>query len=117
MNNFLKTIVLSVSTALVAVPAFAQPNQPNYQAQHANHDKKPGQTHQKNQHKNVVRPSRDWKVGQKVPKQYQAKQYYVNQKADKRLSKPNRNQQWLKVNGDYILTQGTTYSIIKIVRD
>lgn len=126
MNTFVKALVLSVSTTLVAAPVFAagpqnQPNQPAHiqkapAPQHVD-NKKPTQHQNQPQHKkNAVKPSRDWRVGTKVPKQYQAKQYHVTQKADKRLSKPNKNQQWLKVNGDYVLTQGSTYSIVKIVR-
>lgn len=60
-------------------------------------------------------PSHDWKAGQKVPNRYQGNAYKVDQQKIKKLSKPAKNQQWIKVNGDYVLTDIRTHSIIKII--
>lgn len=130
MNTLVKALVLSVSTALVAAPVFAAPqdHQPNQhqpaphtqkapaptQMKHDNKQPQPAAKNQQNQ--KSVKPSRDWRVGNKVPKQFQAKQYKVDHKVDKRLSKPAKNQQWMKVNGDYVLTNGPEFVIIKIMK-
>ncbi|WP_265734191.1 MULTISPECIES: RcnB family protein [unclassified Acinetobacter] len=33
----------------------------------------------------------------------------------KKLSKPGKNQQWIKVNGDYILMNAVSHAMIKII--
>lgn len=140
MNTLVKAIVLSLSTALVAAPAMAAPqehhqshqvsqhNQPhhvdqhkapvNQQSQHAqNQHKAPvQQQHKPAVYKKAVNPSHDWKVGQKVPGQYHGKSYKVDHTKYKKLSKPGKNQQWIKVNGDYVLTNVMNHNIIKIIR-
>ncbi|MQW93135.1 hypothetical protein GFH30_12450 [Acinetobacter wanghuae] len=123
MNTFLKAIVLSISTALVAAPVMAAPqeHQPNkhYTQQQHKAPMQPQQLHKNPHHKPVakkaINPSRDWRVGQKVPNQHFSQSYKVDHKQYKKLSKPGRNQQWIKVNGDYILTNVKTHNIIKII--
>lgn len=137
MNTFLKAAVLSVSTALVATSVFAapqdhQPNKnpqvnqthgpqapmpPQHQAQkpqHPNNQGTPPKHQQQAQQK--VNPSRDWKVGQKVPNQYLSHSYKVDYKQSKKMTKPAKNQEWIKVNGDYILKNDSNHKIIKIIR-
>ena len=127
MNTLVKAIVLSLSTALVAAPVMAAPqdhppqqhNQQHnqkYNQQHTqSHHKAPVQQHHNAVHKKAVNPSHDWRVGQKVPSQYYAQSYKVDHKKFKKLSKPGRNQQWIKVNGDYVLINVMSHSIIKII--
>lgn len=123
MNTLVKAIVLSLSTALVAAPVMAAPqdhhpqqhNQQHSQQSTQNHHKAPVQQHHNAVHKKAVNPSHDWRVGQKVPGQYYAQSYKVDHKKFKKLSKPGRNQQWIKVNGDYVLTNVMSHSIIKII--
>ncbi len=79
MNTLVKAIVLSLSTALVAAPVMAAP-----------------QDHQ--------------------PKKTQFQQHKAPTHQNKHLSKAGKNQHWIKVNGDYILINDKTHSIIKIVR-
>lgn len=127
MNTLVKAIVLSLSTALVAAPVMAAPQEHNqqqhnqqhnqkYNQQHTqSHHKAPIQQHHNAVHKKAVNPSHDWRVGQKVPSQYYAQSYKVDHKKFKKLSKPGRNQQWIKVNSDYVLTNVMSHSIIKII--
>ena len=124
MNTLVKAIVLSLSTALVAAPAMAapqdhnQPHQVNQQNQphHVDQHKAPvQQQHKPAVHKKAVNPSHDWRVGQKVPSQYHGKSYKVDHTKYKKLSKPGKNQQWIKVNGDYVLTNVVSHTIIKII--
>ncbi|ENV43330.1 RcnB family protein [Acinetobacter schindleri] len=124
MKTLVKAIVLSISTALVAIPAMAAPQdhhqyskshaqQQHHAPQHHQQNKHPAQQHKQGYKK--VDPSRDWRVGQKVPSQYQSKIYKVDHSKYKRLNKPGRNQQWIKVNGDYILMNSVNDKVIKII--
>lgn len=124
MNTLVKAIVLSLSTALVAAPAMAAPQEHNpqqhHQQQHGhqpvqNHHKTPVQQHHNAVHKKAVNPSHDWRVGQKVPTQYYGQSYKVDHKKFKKLNKPGKNQQWIKVNDDYVLTNVMSHNIIKII--
>lgn len=108
MKTLVKAIVLSISTALVAIPAMAAPQD------HHQYSKSHAQQQHKQGYKKVD-PSRDWRVGQKVPNQYQSKIYKVDHSKYKRLNKPGRNQQWIKVNGDYILMNVVNDKVIKII--
>ena len=116
MNTLVKAIVLSFSTALVAAPAMAAP-QDHYGQSHQvqNHHKAPVQQHHHTVYKKAVNPSHDWRVGQKVPTQYYSQSYKVDHKKFKKLSKPGKNQQWIKVNGDYVLTNVMNQKISKII--
>lgn len=123
MNTLLKAIVLSISTALVAAPVMAAPHE--YQAdkshtqQNHNASKHQQQIQKNHQHKLVteksVNPSRDWRAGQKIPAQYYTHADKVDHKQYKKLSKPSKNQQWIKINGDYVLTNVINHKIIKII--
>ena len=123
MNTLVKAIILSLSTALVAAPAMAAPqdhhsqqhNQQHNQQPVQNHHKAPVQQHHNAVHKKAVNPSHDWRVGQKLPSQYYGKSYKVDHTKYKKLSKPGKNQQWIKVNGDYVLINVKSHNIIKII--
>jgi len=97
MKNLVKAVVFSLSSALVATSAFAaapehhsQHHQP--QKTHVQH-KSPAHAQQHKQVHKKVDPSRDWRVGQKVPAQFQCKVYKVDHSKYKKLSKPGKNQQ------------------------
>lgn len=131
MNILVKAIVLSLSTALVAAPAMAAPQDHQGNQSHqigkqpapVKHQQQPAQNQHKTpvqqQHKAVakkaVNPSHDWRAGQKVPNQYHGTSYKVDHTQYKKLSKPGKNQQWIKVNGDYVLINLISHSIIKII--
>lgn len=116
MNTLIKAIVLSLSTALVAAPAMAAPQEHHSQShQVQDHHKIPVQQHHNAVHKKALNPSHDWRVGQKVPSQYYGKSYKVDHTKYKKLSKPGKNQQWIKVNGDYVLINVKSHNIIKII--
>lgn len=123
MNTLIKAIVLSLSTALVAAPAIAAPQDHHSQQHNQQHNQQPAQNHHKAHvqqhhnavHKKALNPSHDWKVGQKVPSQYHGKSYKVDHTKYKKLSKPGKNQQWIKVNGDYVLINVISHNIIKII--
>ena len=171
MNTFVKAIVLSLSTALVAAPAMAAPqdhagfndrntdpklHQKPHQNPHLNQYQSNDRNGVGNAHNRATQPpvntphkvasvkqfdaqakqqnhpaykasnapkaykhqvpSRDWKVGQKVPAQFQGKGYQVDHRHFKKLTKPAKNQQWIKVNNDYVLTHAFSHVILKIVK-
>lgn len=125
MNTFIKAAILSISTALIALPALAAPQEQHQQHQqhHAAQSHGHAQQQTSNGHqqptqatvKKANRPSQDWKAGQKLPSAYHSNAYKVDHQKYKKLSKPAKNQQWIKVNGDYVLTDIRNHSIIKII--
>ena len=103
MNTLIKAIVLSVSASMAA-SAFAVPEK-----NHSHHVDPKAQVHKK-----VVRPSHDWKVGQVIHSQYR-KGYSVDYRKYSKLHKPAKNQQWIKVNNDYVLINTLNYKILKMI--
>ena len=112
MNKLVKTIILSVSASVIAVSAFAAP------PDHHNPPKKiePTKSHMV-QHKPMssVKPSRDWRAGQIIPPQYR-NAHTIDYKKYSKLTKPGKNQHWIKVNGDYVLMNIVNHKIVKIIR-
>lgn len=123
MNHFVKTVVFTLSSALVATSAFAAP-QPHADRHAATHphqlnskfeQKKYHAAPQQHMVKKSDHPQRDWKVNHTLPSKFHAKQYRVDYKQSKKLTPPGRNQQWVKVNGDYVLMNTVNYKVIKVV--
>ena len=54
-----------------------------------------------------------WQPGYVMPQHYRGSGYKVNFK-DNNLPRPDRNQQWYKVNNDYILVDSDSNSILRI---
>ena len=129
MNRLVSAVVFSLSTALVAAPTFAAPQNSQEHKQHAtqNHNdanhkdmhNDSSSHHAQDQHKpgnnNSNRPSSAWKPGNPLPSQYRGPGYKVDYTKYKKLNKPGKNEQWIKVNGDYVLTNVLNHNIIKIV--
>ncbi|MDY6459624.1 RcnB family protein [Acinetobacter faecalis] len=123
MKKVLTTIALSLS-ALIATSAMAAPhhdarfNHPSHAPAHWNsNDKHPSKQHWNNDKRYnsyKVNPSRDWRVGQPLPRQYDSSRYKVDYREAKNLKKPSRNQAWYKVNGDYVLVNTKTDKILRI---
>lgn len=123
MKKILTTIALSLS-ALIATSAMAAPqydsrfNHPSHTPSHWNaHDRHPSKQHWNNEKRYnsyKVNPSRDWRVGQPLPRQYDSSRYKVDYRDARFLKKPNRNQAWYKINGDYVLVNTNKNRILKI---
>lgn len=121
MNTLSKAIILFLSSALVAAPVMAAPqehhSQQHGQQQHtAQHQAKDSIKAPQHNIKKTERPSHDWQQGHKVPAQYHGNSFKVEASKYKKLSKPTKNQQWIKVNGDYVLMNIATYKIIKVIQ-
>ncbi|GAM33036.1 hypothetical protein P23_3579 [Acinetobacter calcoaceticus] len=54
-----------------------------------------------------------WQPGYVMPQHYRGNGYKVDYK-DSNLPKPDRNQQWYKINNDYILVDTDSNSIVSI---
>lgn len=122
MKKVLTTITLSLS-AIIATSAIAAPQQydPRFNHQPPAHwnsnNKHPDQSHWSNSNKYNnprVNPSRDWRVGQPLPRQYDSSRYKVDYREARHLKKTSRNQAWYKINGDYVLVNTKTDRILRI---
>lgn len=111
MNILIKAIVLSISTSIIAASAFAAPQDHHKDVHNGKHS-----VIQKSQVKhNSTKPSRDWKSGQAIPSQYRSANP-VDYKRYSKLTKPGKNQQWIKVNSDYVLVNTNTHKVVKIIK-
>ena len=132
MHKFVSTLVLSVSAILATSAAMAAPDHRQddrrYHAQHQdsrwNDNKHSGNWNNNNRYDNRydnnrynsrVNPSRDWRVGQTLPRAYDSSRYKVSDREARRLPNTGRYQQWYKVNGDYVLINERTQRIIRII--
>jgi Ni/Co efflux regulator RcnB len=55
-----------------------------------------------------------WQAGYVMPQHYRGNGYKVDYK-DNNLPRPGRNEQWYKINNDYILVNSDDNSIVKIM--
>lgn len=55
-----------------------------------------------------------WQAGYVLPQHYRGDGYKVDYR-DQNLPRPDRNQQWYKINNDYILVNSETNSIMRIL--
>ena len=121
MKKVLTTVALSLS-ALLATSAMAAP-QHDSRYDHNQHKQAPHwdakdskKWNDDPRHNNrVVNPSRDWRVGQTLPRQYDNKRFEVSDREARRLPNTGRFQQWYKVNNDYVLVNERTNKIVRIM--
>ena len=120
LKTLLTATVVSVTT-FVASSAMAAPQHDprGYDRQHAQphwnnkNDHKWNDDRRFNQYK--VNPSRDWRVGQKLPRQFESHRFQISDREARRLPHTGRFQQWYKVNGDYVLVNERNNKIIRII--
>ncbi len=124
MKKLVKIAVLTLSTGMMAVSAIAAPIQHAHENTHAHIQKHhpQGQVHVEQRHREIVqnrvlKPSRDWRAGQALPSRYYGQGYRIDHKRYKHLSKPGKNQRWIRVNGDYILINTINHTILKIIAE
>ena len=125
MKKVLTTIALSLS-ALMATSAMAAPDyryddrQRHQVASHQdnrwdNNRYDDNRRYQHNRYNQRVNPSRDWRSGQILPRQYSSSRFEVSHREARRLPQVNRYQQWYKVNGDYVLVNERNNRIVRII--
>lgn len=57
-------------------------------------------------------PNHDWQRGNRLPREYRASRYVVNDWRGHHLSPPPRGYHWVQVNGDYVLAAVATGIIL-----
>ena len=128
MKKLISVATLALS-GLIATSAMAAPDhrfddrrgnpQPSHmQAQDARWDhNRSQQWNNKNQwnHQQRVNPSREWRSGQTLPREFQSTRYKVSDREARKLPNTGRYQQWYKVNGDYVLINERNDRIVRII--
>lgn len=128
MKKILSTLAISLS-ALVATSAMAAPHHDSRFAQHHAKPTPPSHWNQKDAKKwhqdhrkqaqrfddRRLNPSRDWRSGDKLPKQFENNRYRLNGHETRHLPKTAKNQSWYKVNGDYVLVNDRNSKIVRIL--
>lgn len=114
MKTILPTLLLSCITLMSSASVMAHDDQRHYSNSNWHQQHNQSWKH-KNQQPRYVKPVRDWKIGQTLPNQFHTGYHTVNYKNVSRLNRPNRNQQWLKINGDYVLINQRNHKIVRIV--
>lgn len=129
MTKFLLALALFFSCALTIQVASADPS--NASQMHKKRDKQYQSERQysndsdNRQERRRAREEREergvrrlqqhkWQAGYTMPQHYRGDAYKVDFKEHK-LPKPDRNQQWYKVNNDYILVESDSKNIIQIL--
>ena len=56
-----------------------------------------------------------FRVGQTLPRAYDSKRFEVNSRDARGLAKAGKNQQWYKVNGDYVLVNERNNRIVRVI--
>lgn len=57
----------------------------------------------------------NFRVGQTLPRAYDSKRFEVSSRDARGLAKAGRNQQWYKVNGDYLLVNKKNNRILRVI--
>ena len=123
MKKILATVAISfsalmASTALNAAPQFepqseAEAVQPNLQKKRDKRDMHEPEHRSREQRGMKRLQHMKWQTGYVMPQHYRSDGYKVEYK-NNNLPKPARNQQWYKINNNYILLNSETNSIVKI---
>lgn len=129
MNKMLAAMAISISALLATDFAAASPENEQHGLDAPDHVKNRHRSHDMrgsndNKHGEQRRPREEngvkrlqqmrWQQGYVMPQHYRGNRYKVEYK-DFNLPKPARNQQWYKVNKDYLLVDGESNNIIKIM--
>lgn len=129
MKKILTVLTLSLTAMLVSSFATAAPQSSDFREHDAsNHgrdfDNRFNGDFQPDQDRRKMREERGakrlqqhkWQPGYVMPQHYRGNAYKADYK-DTGLSKPSRNQQWYKINNDYILVDSDNNNIVKIQQD
>ena len=131
MKKILTVLTISFSTLLVSTVAPASPqsqemreNAPDRGKGFDKRDHRYDESDQDSQDRRKMREERGvkrlqqhkWQTGYVMPQHYRGNSYKTDYK-DNNLPKPSRNQQWYKINNDFILVDSDNNNILKIQKD
>ena len=127
MKKILTVLAMSFSALLgsnlaTAAPQFDRDDaeHPRYQAQNkrefrADMEERVQDKRRMREERGVKRlQQHKWQAGYVLPQHYRGNGYKVDYR-DQNLPRPDRNQQWYKINNDYILVNSETNSIMRIL--
>ena len=115
MKRFIQALTLATVSIFALSSAFAETQQNHQQVktqQHSTDEHQAKASQSASKQKKAPKPSKDWKVGHKVPSDYRGKGYQVDYKKHQ-LPAPKKGQKWLKINGEYLLVKSSNHQIIK----
>ena len=128
MKKILTILAISFSALMANSVTTAAPHdndrdwdQPRHQSDNRGRDFRENDDDERMQDKRRVREERGvkrlqqhkWQTGYVMPQHYRGNGYKVDYK-EHDLPKPSRNQQWYKINNDYILVDTDSNNIVRI---
>ncbi|OTG96755.1 hypothetical protein B9T24_08570 [Acinetobacter sp. ANC 4654] len=128
MKKILTILAISFSALMANSVTTAAPHdndrdwdQPRHQSDNKGRDFRDNDDDERMQDKRRVREERGvkrlqqhkWQTGYVMPQHYRGNGYKVDYK-EHDLPKPSRNQQWYKINNDYILVDTDSNNILRI---
>jgi len=128
MKKILTILAISFSALMANSVTTAAPHdndrdwdQPRHQSDNKGRDFRDNDDDDRMQDKRRVREERGvkrlqqhkWQTGYVMPQHYRGNGYKVDYK-EHDLPKPSRNQQWYKINNDYILVDTDSNNIVRI---
>ncbi len=125
MLKILAVTAISLSALIITGSAFANSND-QFFAYHKNNNDKMQANYEAREYNRLEKrriqeergvqrlQQHKWETGYVMPQHYRSNRYKVEYK-DFNLPKPNRNQQWYKVNKDYILIDSQNNNILQII--
>lgn len=127
MKKILTGLALSLS-AMMATSAMAAPHQDaryhngkptpppaHWNAKDAKHFKDDRRVDPRKQNFGQVNPSRQWRSGDKLPRQFESNRYRLSSHESRHLPKAKSSQSWYKINGDYVLVNERNNKIVRII--
>jgi len=125
MKNFFIILVLGSTTLFSSMGSFAGPHDLDEDSRGGGwqngrgFDRPDGENRQRERRMREERgverlKQHRWQAGYVMPQHYRGNGYKVDYK-DNNLPRPSRNEQWYKINNDYILVNSEDNSIIRIM--
>ncbi|RZF51123.1 hypothetical protein EXE30_11130 [Acinetobacter halotolerans] len=124
MKKFFIILILSSTTLFSSMGSFAGPR---FDRDDDSRGNKHGRNFERPDNDNRMRERRmreergverlkqhRWQAGYVMPQHYRGNGYKIDYK-DNNLPKPGRDQQWYKINNDYILVNSNDNSIVRIM--
>lgn len=123
----MKKVLTAVAIALTGFMATSAMAAPDHRYDDRRYGNPPPPSHMKYQDKkwedrknnqwnqSRVNPSREWRKGQTLPRAFNSSRYKISDREARRLPDANRNQQWYKINGDYVLVNERNDRIVRIM--
>lgn len=124
MKKILTALAISFSALMTSNLIYAAPHDHDRKYDRTNEQKSFRSFKQEDDEMQEVRREREqrgvrrlqqhrWQQGYVMPQHYRGDSYKVGYR-ENNLPKPSRNQQWYKINNDYILIDSSSNSIIQI---